>query len=88
MLIVSVDGGCDGVQQVKDGIIGTTSQHYHSRWPRNKGQGDRRDRPAAATSRRLRGSRLLQHRRRARPTRPPTASRPIDTTEGADSLQG
>ena len=28
VLIVSVDGGCDGVQQVKDGIIGATSQQY------------------------------------------------------------
>jgi fructose transport system substrate-binding protein len=28
VLIVSVDGGCDGVQQVKDGVIGATSQQY------------------------------------------------------------
>ena len=28
VLVVSVDGGCDGVQQVKDGIIGATSQQY------------------------------------------------------------
>ena len=28
VLIVSVDGGCAGVQQVKDGIIGATSQQY------------------------------------------------------------
>ena len=27
-LIVSVDGGCPGVQNVKDGIIGATSQQY------------------------------------------------------------
>lgn len=26
--IVSVDGGCNGVQQVKDGVIGATSQQY------------------------------------------------------------
>ncbi|MGL5811031.1 MAG: substrate-binding domain-containing protein [Nocardioides sp.] len=28
VLIVSVDGGCDGVTQVKDGVIGATSQQY------------------------------------------------------------
>jgi fructose transport system substrate-binding protein len=28
VLIVSVDGGCDGVKQVKDGVIGATSQQY------------------------------------------------------------
>ncbi len=28
VLIVSVDGGCDGVQQVADGIIGATAQQY------------------------------------------------------------
>ncbi|TQS41180.1 substrate-binding domain-containing protein [Cryptosporangium phraense] len=27
-LVVSIDGGCDGVQQVKDGVIGATSQQY------------------------------------------------------------
>ena len=28
VLIVSVDGGCDGVDQVKKGVIGATSQQY------------------------------------------------------------
>ena len=28
VVIVSVDGGCNGVQQVKDGVIGATSQQY------------------------------------------------------------
>ena len=28
VLIVSVDGGCPGVQNVKEGIIGATSQQY------------------------------------------------------------
>ena len=28
VLIVSVDGGCPGVANVKDGIIGATSQQY------------------------------------------------------------
>ena len=28
VLIVSIDGGCDGVEQVKGGIIGATSQQY------------------------------------------------------------
>ena len=28
VLIVSIDGGCDGVEQVKKGIIGATSQQY------------------------------------------------------------
>jgi len=28
VLIVSVDGGCPGVQDVKDGVIGATSQQY------------------------------------------------------------
>ncbi|WP_432573399.1 substrate-binding domain-containing protein [Kineococcus sp. SYSU DK005] len=28
VLIVSVDGGCDGVSQVTDGVIGATSQQY------------------------------------------------------------
>ncbi|MBM0238492.1 substrate-binding domain-containing protein [Micromonospora sp. ATA32] len=28
ILVVSVDGGCDGVRQVKDGVIGATSQQY------------------------------------------------------------
>ena len=27
-LIVSIDGGCDGVEQVKEGVIGATSQQY------------------------------------------------------------
>lgn len=31
VLIVSVDGGCNGVQQVSDGIIGATSQQYPGR---------------------------------------------------------
>src|SRR4029079_9163245 len=26
--VVSIDGGCDGVQQVKDGLINATSQQY------------------------------------------------------------
>ena len=28
VLLVSIDGGCPGVQNVKDGIIGATSQQY------------------------------------------------------------
>ncbi|EEP74714.1 sugar ABC transporter periplasmic sugar-binding protein [Micromonospora sp. ATCC 39149] len=28
VLVVSVDGGCDGVKQVKDSVIGATSQQY------------------------------------------------------------
>ena len=28
MLVVSVDGGCPGVKNVKDGVIGATSQQY------------------------------------------------------------
>ena len=28
MLIVSVDGGCPGVQNVKDGVIGATSMQF------------------------------------------------------------
>ena len=28
VLIVSIDGGCDGVKSVKDGVIGATSQQY------------------------------------------------------------
>ncbi|MEH1014362.1 substrate-binding domain-containing protein [Micromonospora sp. CPCC 206060] len=28
VLVVSIDGGCDGVRQVKDGVIGATSQQY------------------------------------------------------------
>ena len=28
VLIVSVDGGCPGVQNVADGVIGATSQQY------------------------------------------------------------
>jgi fructose transport system substrate-binding protein len=28
VLVVSVDGGCDGVKQVKDGLINATSQQY------------------------------------------------------------
>ncbi|MFY0406611.1 substrate-binding domain-containing protein [Solicola sp. PLA-1-18] len=27
-IVVSVDGGCEGVQQVKDGVIGATAQQY------------------------------------------------------------
>jgi fructose transport system substrate-binding protein len=27
-IVVSIDGGCDGVQQVKDGLINATSQQY------------------------------------------------------------
>ena len=28
MLIMSVDGGCPGVKNVADGVIGATSQQY------------------------------------------------------------
>ena len=28
VLVVSVDGGCNGVQQVKNGLINATSQQY------------------------------------------------------------
>ncbi len=28
MLIVAIDGGCDGVKMIKDGIIGADSQQY------------------------------------------------------------
>jgi fructose transport system substrate-binding protein len=28
VLIVSIDGGCPGVKNVKDGVIGATSQQY------------------------------------------------------------
>src|SRR6185503_6277366 len=28
VLVVSIDGGCDGVKQVKDGLINATSQQY------------------------------------------------------------
>jgi fructose transport system substrate-binding protein len=28
VLIVSVDGGCPGVENVRDGVIGATSQQY------------------------------------------------------------
>ena len=28
MIVVSIDGGCAGVKQVKDGIIGATAQQY------------------------------------------------------------
>ena len=28
MLIVSIDGGCPGVKDVKEGVIGATSQQY------------------------------------------------------------
>ena len=32
VLVVSVDGGCSGVNNVKAGVIGATAQQYPSRW--------------------------------------------------------
>jgi len=57
VLIVSVDGGCAGVDGVKDGVIGATSQQYPVK------MAELEERHQAV---RERWPRLLQHRSRAR----------------------
>ena len=42
MLIVSVDGGCPGVKNVKAGVIGATSQQYPLLMASHGRRGDRR----------------------------------------------
>ena len=65
VLIVSVDGGCPGVQNVKDGVIGATSQQYPLLMASlgieaiaEMGRRRHASRPTA-------GQGLLRHRRRA-----------------------
>ena len=77
VLIVSVDGGCDGVQQVKDGVIGATSQQYPLKMAELGVKAIADIAAGGEAPANSRGSRLLQHRRRPgdRPSRP-TASSP------------
>ncbi len=63
VLIVSVDGGCPGVNNVKEGIIGATSQQYPHADGRARHRGDqglRRHRREARADRR---QGVLRHRR-------------------------
>ena len=60
VLIVSVDGGCTGVKDVKAGKIAATSQQYPLKM---------------AADGRGRGRRLRQERREAHPATPTPASR-------------
>ena len=64
-IIVSVDGGCAGVDSVKSGVIGATAQQYPLKMADARHGGDRQDRPRWREAEDLRGSRLLQHRCRA-----------------------
>ena len=89
VLIVSVDGGCDGVEQVKKGVIGATSQQY----PREDGparrQGHQEDRRRRREAREHRGPGLLRHRRQALITdKPVEGLDSIDTTEGSELCWG
>ena len=65
VLIVSVDGGCAGVKNVKDGVIGATAQQYPVKMAELGVQGHR-DLAKTGQAAELSGARLLQHRRRAR----------------------
>ena len=64
VLIVSVDGGCPGVKNVAEGVIGATSQQYPLLMAVDRHRGDqevRRHRREAGADRR---QELLRHRRR------------------------
>ena len=61
-IVVSVDGGCAGVDAVKDGIIGATSQQYPVKMAELGVAGDRRPRRRRA--------------RRPRPPRASTSTTP------------
>ena len=83
MLVVSVDGGCPGVKNVKDGVIGATSQQYPLLMAAMGVE-------AVAELRQVRqeaaadpGPRFLRHRRYARYRQAGRrASSSIDTAEG------
>ena len=66
VLIVSVDGGCPGVRNVKDGVIGATSMQFPLLMAAKGVEAVKKfadDRHQAAAVAR---ARFLQHRRRAR----------------------
>ena len=76
MLVVSIDGGCTGVNNVKSGIIGATAQQYPVKMAE---LGVKAIVDLAKTGKKpanSRGPGLLQHRRRSSSrTSRPTASR-------------
>ena len=63
--IVSVDGGCPGVENVKKGIIGATSQQYPLKMAEMGVAGRRRLREGRHQARADRGQGLRRHRRHA-----------------------
>ncbi len=65
VLIVSVDGGCPGVKNVKAGVIGATSQQYPAADGVQGRRSDRRVRQDRQEARADPGPRLLRHGRRA-----------------------
>ena len=64
VLIVSVDGGCPGVKNVKAGVIGATSQQYPLLMASHGRRGGRRIRQDRQEAGADAGPGLLQHRRR------------------------
>ena len=89
VIVVSVDGGCAGIDAVKDGIIGATSQQYPVKMAELGVQAIVDLVADGRGARDHRGPRLLQHRRRARDRRARrTASSRIDTAEAADICWG
>jgi fructose transport system substrate-binding protein len=88
VLIVSVDGGCPGVQNVKDGVIGATSQQYPLLMASQGHRSDRRlgqGRHQAGADRR---QGLLRHRRGAVTDKPAEGVESISVEEGMDLCWG
>ena len=69
VLIVSVDGGCPGVQNVKDGVIGATSMQFPLLMAAMGVEAVKLYAETGAKPETQPGPRLLQHRRRARDRR-------------------
>ena len=89
MLIVSVDGGCPGVQNVKDGVIGATSQQYPLLMASLGIEAIKKFADSGEMPARDRGQGLLRHRRRRwSPTSRSRASSSIDTAEGLEKCWG
>ena len=70
LIVVSVDGGCAGIDAVKEGIIGATSQQYPVKMAELGVQAIYDLVQTGEVAREHRRARLLRHRRRARHRRP------------------
>ena len=87
-LVVSVDGGCAGVNNVKDGVIGATAQQYPVKMAELGVQAIVDLAKTGEKPSQLTGARLLQHRRRARHRRAADGVKSITTAEAADICWG